>query len=114
MLAPDSDKMPAPALLKVKFVPLMMPVMLASPLLVTDKALLLAKPMAAAVKVAVLMVRPVSVLPTVLPTVLPKVVLPVVVVDRVLAPLTVLLKVMAPPLLPVVSVVAAPKVTAPV
>ena len=102
--------MPAPALLKVKFVPLMMPVMLASPLLVTDKALLLAKPMAAAVKVAVLMVRPVSVLPTVLL----KVVLPVVVVDRVLAPLTVLLKVMAPPLLPVVSVVAAPKVTAPV
>ena len=43
-----------------------------------------------------------------------KVVLPVVVVDKVLAPLTVLLKVIALPLLPVVSVVAAPKVTAPV
>ena len=88
----------------------MMPVMLPAPLLVTDKALFVARPMAAAVKVAVLMVRPVKVLPTV-PL---KVVLPIVVVAKVYAPLTVLLNRMAPVLLPVVSVVAAPKVTAPV
>ena len=88
----------------------MMPVMLPSPLLVTNKALLLAKPMVAAVKVAVLIVRPV----TVLPTAPLKVVLPVVVVDKGVAPLTVLLKVIALPLLPVLMTVAAPKVTAPV
>ena len=89
---------------------LMMPLMLPVPLLVMDKALLLARPIAAAVKVAVLMVRPVNVLPTA-PV---KVVLPVVVVDKVNAPFTVLLNRMAPLLLPVVMTVAAPKVTAPV
>jgi hypothetical protein len=108
VLAPDSVKVPAPALLKVKLVPLMMPPIVPAPLLITDKALFVARPMAAAVKVAVSMVRPV----TVLPTVPLKVVLPVVLVDKVLAPLTVLLKVMAPPLLPVLMTVAAPKVTA--
>ena len=110
-MAPDKVKVPAPALVKVTLVPLMMPVMLPSPLLVTDKALLLAKPMAAAVSVPVLMVRPVSGVP---PTAPVKVVLPVVVVDKVNAPLTVLLNRMAPLLLPVVMTVAAPKVTAPV
>ena len=84
--------------------------MLASPLLVMDKALLLAKVMAGALKVAVLMVRPV----TVLPTAPVKVVLPVVVVDKVNAPLTVLLNKIAPVLLPVLSALAALKVTAPV
>ena len=88
----------------------MMPVMLASPLLLMDKALLLAKVMAGALKVAVLMVRPV----TVLPTAPVKVVLPVVVVDKVNAPLTVLLNRIAPVLLPVLSALAALKVTAPV
>ena len=109
-MATDKVKVPAPALVKVTLVPLMMPVMLPSPLLVTDKALVLAKPMAAAVSVPVLIVRPVKVLPTA-PV---KVVLPVVVVDKVNAPLTVLLNRMAPLLLPVVMTVAAPKVTAPV
>ena len=107
---PDKVKVPAPALVRATLVPLMMPVMLPSPLLVTDKALVLAKPMAAAVSVPVLIVRPVKVLPTA-PV---KVVLPVVVVDKVNAPLTVLLNRMAPLLLPVVMTVAAPKVTAPV
>ena len=79
MLAPDSVKVPAPALLKVKLVPLMMPPIVPAPLFVTDKVLFVARPMAAAVKVAVLIVRPV----TVLPTVPVKVVLPVVVVDKV-------------------------------
>ena len=110
MLAPDKVKVPAPALVSVTPVPLMMPVMLPAPLLVTDKVLFVAKPMAAAVSVPVLMVRPVKVLPTA-PV---KVVLPVVVVDKVNAPLTVLLNRMAPLLLPVVMTVAAPKVTAPV
>ena len=113
MLAPDSVKVPAPALVRVTAVPLMMPPIVPAALLVTDKALLLAMLIAArlVVSVSVVIVRPVSGVP---PTAPVKVVLPVVVVDRVLAPLTVLLKVMAPPLLPVVSVVAAPKVTAPV
>ena len=110
MLAPDKVSVPAPAFVRATPVPLMMPATLPAPLLVTDKALFVARPMAAAVKVAVLMVRPV----TVLPTALLKVVLPVVLVDKVNAPLTVLLNRMAPVLLPVVSVVAAPKVTAPV
>ena len=108
---PDKVKVPAPALLKVTPVPLMMPVMLPAPLLVTDKALFAARLTAAAVSEAVLMVRPVSGVP---PTVPVKVVLPVVVVDKVLAPLTVLLNRMAPALLPVVNAVLAPKVTAPV
>ena len=103
-------KLPRPALVSVTLVPLMMPVMLASPLLVMDKALLLARPIAAAVKVAVLMVRPV----TVLPTAPVKVVLPVVVVDKVNAPFTVLLNRIAPALLPVLRLLAALKVTAPV
>ena len=102
--------MPVPAFVSVTPVPLMMPVMLPAPLLVTDKALFVARPMAAAVKVAGLIVRPV----TVLPTVPLKVVLPVVLVDKVLAPLTVLLKAMAALLLPVLMTVAAPKGTAPV
>ena len=109
-MAPDSVKLPLPALVRVTPPPLMMPVMLASPLLVMDKALLLAKVMAGALKVAVLMVRPVTVLPT-SPV---KVVLPVVVVDKVNAPLTVLLNRIAPVLLPVLSALAALKVTAPV
>ncbi len=109
-MAPDSVKLPLPALVRVTPLPLMMPVMLASPLLVMDKALLLAKVMAGALKVAVLMVRPVNVLPTA-PV---KVVLPVVVVDKVNAPLTVLLNRIAPVLLPVLSALAALKVTAPV
>ena len=110
MLAPDRVSVPAPALVSVTPRPLMMPPIVPAALLVTDKALFVARPMAEAVKVAVLIVRPV----TALPTVPVKVVLPVVVVDKVLAPLTVLLNRMAPVLLPVVSVVAAPKVTAPV
>ena len=109
MLAPDKVSVPAPALVKVTPVPLMMPPILPAPLLVTDKALFVARPMAAAVKPAVSMVKPV----TVLPTVPVNVVLPVVVVDKVLAPLTVLLNKIAPLLLPVVMTVAAPKVTAP-
>jgi hypothetical protein len=109
VLAPDKVSVPVPALVMVTAEPLMMPVMLASPLLVMDKALLLAKPIAAAVKVAVLMVRPV----TVLPTAPVKVVLPVVVVDKENAPLTVLLNRIAPVLLPVLSALMAVKVAAP-
>ena len=109
-MAPDKLSVPLPAFVSVTPVPLMMPVMLPAPLLVTDKALFVARPMAAAVSVAVLIVNPV----TVLPTVPVNVVLPVVVVDKLLGPLTVLLNRMAPPLLPVVMTVAAPKVTAPV
>ena len=61
---------------------------------------------------ALLTVNPVNgVVP---PTAPVKVVLSVVVVDRVLAPLTVELNKIAPALLPVVKVVPAPKVTAPV
>ena len=78
-MAPVKLKLPTPALVRVTPVPLMMPVMLPAPLLVTDKVLFVARPMAAAVSVAVLMVRPV----TVLPTVPLKVVLPVVVVAKV-------------------------------
>ena len=110
-MAPDKVKVPAPALVRVTPVPLMMPVMLPAPLLVTDKVLFVARPMAAAVSVAVLMVRPVSGVP---PTAPVNVVLPVVLVDKVLAPLTVLLNRIAPALLPVVNAVVAPKVTAPV
>ena len=61
----------------------MMPPMLASPLLVTDKALLSAKAMAPAVKVAVVMVRAVS---GVLPMAASKSVPPPVLVVKVLAP----------------------------
>ena len=71
--------MPAPALLKVTPVPLMMPVMLPLPLLVTDKALLSAKVMAPAVKVAVVMVKPVSGVP---PMLAAKLVAPVAEVDK--------------------------------
>ena len=60
--------------------PLMMPLMLPVLLLVTDKALLSAKVMAAAISVAVVMVRPVSGVP---PTAPVKVVLPVVEVAKV-------------------------------
>ena len=82
-MAPDKVKVPAPAFVKVTPVPLMMPVMLPVLLLVTDKALLSAKAMAPAVKVAVLMVKPVS---GVLPTLASKSVLPPVLVVKVLAP----------------------------
>ena len=54
--------MPAPALVKVAPVPLMMPVMEPAPLLVIDSAgvPVVASAIAPAVKVPVLMVRPVS------------------------------------------------------
>ena len=82
------------------------------PLFVTDSALRLAKVMAAALNVFVVIVNPVNGVP---PTAPVKVVLPVVVVARVLAPLTVELNKIAPALLPVVKVAPpAPKVTAPV
>jgi hypothetical protein len=63
----------------------MMPLMLPVLLLVTDKALLSVKAIAPAVKVAVLMVRPVS---GVLPIEASKTVSPVVLVVSVLAPST--------------------------
>ena len=93
--------------------PVMMPVIEPAPLLVIDSAgvPVVASAIAPAVKVPVLMVRPVSGVAPIAPL---KVVSPVVVVDKVLAPVTVELKRMAPRLLPVVNVVSAPKVTAPV
>ena len=93
--------------------PVMMPVIEPAPLLVIDSAgvPVVARVIAPAVKVPVLMVRPVRGVAPIAPL---KVVSPVVVVDKVLAPVTVELKRMAPRLLPVVNVVSAPKVTAPV
>ena len=93
--------------------PVMMPVIEPAPLLVIDSAgvPVIARVIAPAVKVPVLMVRPVSGVAPIAPL---KVVAPVVVVDKVLAPVIVELKRMAPRLLPVVNVVSAPKVTAPV
>ena len=76
-------KLPAPALVKVTPVPLMMPLMLPVLLLVTDKALVSAKAMAPAVKVAVVMVKPVSGVP---PMAASKSVPPPVLVVKVLAP----------------------------
>ena len=104
--------MPAPDLVRVLLLAPIIPVIDPAPLLVIDNALRLANLMAAALKVFVLTVNPVNgVVP---PTAPVKVVLSVVVVDRVLAPLTVELNKIAPALLPVVKVVPAPKVTAPV
>ena len=93
--------------------PLMMPVIEPAPLLVIDSAgvPVVASAIAPAVKVPVLMVRPVSGLAPIAPL---KVVAPVVVVDKVFVPVTVELKRMAPALVPVVNVVSAPKLTAPV
>ena len=104
--------MPTPALVRVAPVPLMMPVMEPAPLLVIDSAgvPVVASAIAPAVKVPVLMVRLVSGVAPIAPL---KVVSPVVVVDKVLAPVTVELKRMAPALAPVVRAVVAPKVTAP-
>jgi hypothetical protein len=87
----------------------MMPLMLPVLLLVTDKALLSARLMAAAVKVAVLMVRPVS---DVLPIAASKTVSPVVLVVSVLAPDTVALN-QSLPLLLLVRVAFSLKVIAP-
>ena len=111
-MAPDRVKVPTPALVKVAPLPLMMPVMEPAPLLVIDSAgvPLVANAIAPAVKVPVLMVRPVR---GIVPIAPPKVVSPVVVVDKVLAPVIVELKRMAPALTPVVRTVVAPKVTAP-
>ena len=111
MLAPDRVRIPTPAFVKVTPVPAMMPSIEPAPLLVIEMALLLAKVIAWAVKVAVLMVRPVNGVPPIVPV---KVVSPVVVVDKVFAPATVELKRILPALEPVVSTLAPPKVTAPV
>ena len=110
-MLPDSVKVPAPALLKVTPLPLMMPVTVAVLLSVMASAPLVAKAIAPALRVAVLMVRLVNA--AVPPTAPVKVVEPVVVVDRLKAPLTVELNKIAPVLVPVVKVDAAPKVTAP-
>ena len=103
-------KLPAPALLKVTPAPLMMPLMLPVLLLVTDKALLSARLMAAAVKVAVLMVRPVR---GVLPIAASKTVSPAVLVVSVLAPNTAALN-HSLPLLVLDKVALSAKVSAPV
>ena len=103
--------MPAPALVRVTLVPAMMPSIEPVLLLVTESAPLLAKVIACAVKVAVLIVRPDSATP---PTAPVKVVPPVVVVDKLLAPETVEPNKILPVLEPVVNTLAAPKVTAPV
>ena len=99
-------------MVKVAPAPLMMPVIEPAPLLVIDSAGVpeVASAIAPALKVPVLMVRPVSGVAPITPL---KVVAPVVVVDKVLAPVIVELKRMAPALLPVVNVVVAPRVTAP-
>ena len=102
-------KLPAPAFVKVTPVPLMMPPMLLVLLLVTDKALLSAKAMAPAVKVAVVMVRAVS---GVLPTLASKVVSPPVLVVKVLAPDTVALN-QSLPLMLLVRVAFSLKVSTP-
>ena len=87
----------------------MMPAMLPAPLLVTDKALLSAKLMAAAVSVAVVMVRPVN---GVLPSAPTNTVSPAVLVVKVLAPDTVALN-QSLPLLLLVRVAFSLKVIAP-
>jgi len=101
-------------LVKVAPVPVMMPVIEPAPLLVIDSAGVpaVARVIAPAVKVPVLMVRPVSGVAPIAPL---KVVSPVVVVDKVLAPVTVEPKLRLPSApLPVLAIaVAAPKVIAP-
>ena len=108
-------RLPAPALVKVAPVPLMMPVIEPAPLLVIDSAgvPVVARVIAPAVKLPVLMVRPVS--GVVVPIAPLKVVAPVVVVDKVLAPVTVELKLRLPsaPIPELAMVVAEPKVIAP-
>ena len=112
MFTPDSVKVPAPALVSVALVPLMMPVIEPVELLVIDSAgvPLVARAIAPAVSCAVVIVRPVNGVP---PTVPLKVVLPPVLVVRLYAPENVELKSRLP-LEVLVSVVFAPKVTAPV
>jgi hypothetical protein len=92
----------------------MMPVMEPAPLLVIDSAgvPLVANAIAPAVKVPVLMVRPVSGVAPIAPL---KVVSPVVVVDKVFAPVIVELKLRLPsaPLPVLAMAVVAPKVIAP-
>ena len=112
MFAPDRVRVPAPALVSVALVPLIMPVIEPVELLVIDKAgvSLVASAIAPAVSCAVVMVRPVRGVP---PTVPLKVVLPPVLVVRLYAPETVELNSRLP-LEVLVRLVSAPKVTAPV
>ena len=98
-------------MVSVTLVPEMMPVIEPAPLLVIEIGPAFTNVMAAAVKVAVLIVNPVN---AVAPTAPVKVVSPVVVVESVVPPATALLNKMLPVLLPVVRVVAPPNVTAPV
>ena len=105
-MAPDRVNVPLPALVNNTLLPLTIPAIAPAPLLVIE-SVLPAKPIAAALRVPVFIVSPVSVVPTA-PV---KVVLPVVVVDKVVAPLTVLVKLIAP--LPVDRVAAAPNVVTP-
>ena len=112
MFAPDKVRVPAPALVNVALVPLIMPVIEPVELLVIDSdgVPLVASAIAPAVSCAVVIVRPVNGVP---PTVPLKVVLPAVLVVRPYAPETVELKSRLP-LEVLVSVVFAPSVTAPV
>ena len=98
-------------MVSVTLVPEMMPVIEPAPLLVIEIGPAFTNVMAAAVKVAVLIVNPVN---AVAPTAPVKVVSPVVVVESVVPPATAPLNKMLPVLLPVVRVVAPPNVTAPV
>ena len=102
--------MPAPALVNVA-APLIMPEIVPAPLFVILKARLpvTASAIALAFNCAVVIVRPVSGVP---PTAPENVVLPVVYVVSVFAPVTAALNSMLP--IELVSVVAAPNVTAPV
>ena len=111
-MALERVKVPAPALVNVTPDPAMMPLIVDAPPLVMLMALLLASVMAAALSPLVLMVRPVN--GALLPRAPVIVVLPV--------PLALIVSVLAPlilspkatlPLLLVVSVLSAVKVTAP-
>ena len=106
---PDRVKVPAPALVKVTSVPLIIPVTEATPLLVIDKALPVDKVIAAAVNVPVLIVKAVN--GATPPTALANVV-PAVVVVKVCAPSTVESNDILPA--PAFKVVSAPNVTLPV
>ena len=101
-------------MVSVTLVPEMMPVIEPAPLLVIEIGPAFTNVMAAAVKVAVLIVNPVNAVAPVAPTAPVKVVSPVVVVESVVPPATAPLNKMLPVLLPVVRVVAPPNVTAPV
>ena len=109
-MAPDRLKLPAPAFVRLTPVPLMMPLIEAKPLLVTDKALLFAKAIAPAVKVALVMVKPVNGVPPSAPA---KTVSPAVLVFKFLAPDTVDLNHNLPPLVLAIVALSA-KVSAPV